>query len=337
MSETLTEEQVQQIAIDTIHVGVRRRQKLGSIAALVKSIEAHGLIHPLVVRNGNELVVGYRRLEACRKLGWATVPVRRMERMSDDELRALELDENIHRADFTPHELRQARLAEIQAEQAALEEKARRVAKQTHALAMAECNAEGNTDKSIYQKRGQPKKAASTRAVAGELGKTQARISQIQTAAALAKMYPILQGPDWKEADVRKAGGFLKKVPEKERPAIIAMLQTEYGPLDKKSALGVLKSMAESEPERRKALIRDAQSGDERRRLTAVTTALQLPPPFEKCHQFLIVELEKLKNMRKWCQHPQHYEWIADAVAILEQALARHEEAYEQEKRRVLG
>jgi ParB family chromosome partitioning protein len=85
---------------------------------LARSIEAHGLINPLVVRRldggGHELIAGERRLRAIRDiLGRDKAPVRLMT-AEDAKMRELALVENLQRDDLNPieeavayHELRQ--------------------------------------------------------------------------------------------------------------------------------------------------------------------------------------------------------------------------------------
>jgi hypothetical protein len=63
-------------AIAAIKVGSRHRRDLGDIAALAESIEAIGLLHPVTVDTGGNLLAGTRRLEACKRLGWTNIPVR---------------------------------------------------------------------------------------------------------------------------------------------------------------------------------------------------------------------------------------------------------------------
>jgi ParB-like chromosome segregation protein Spo0J len=58
-------------------------------------------------------VFGARCLEACKRLGWRTIPVRHADGMSDEELRALEPDENTERLDLDSYDERKQRLAEI--------------------------------------------------------------------------------------------------------------------------------------------------------------------------------------------------------------------------------
>ena len=50
------------------------------------------------------LVAGARRLRACERLGWKTIPARRWSDLSWDELRDIELAENEQRLDLTTDE-----------------------------------------------------------------------------------------------------------------------------------------------------------------------------------------------------------------------------------------
>jgi hypothetical protein len=61
--------------IDRIHVGVRYRKEVGDLQSLADSIAEVGLLHPIVVTSEGLLIAGWRRLEACRKLGWTEIPV----------------------------------------------------------------------------------------------------------------------------------------------------------------------------------------------------------------------------------------------------------------------
>lgn len=88
--------------ITSIKVGERHRRAMGDIASLEASIRDLGLLHPIVVSARGDLIVGARRLEACRQLGWTWIPARVVD--LDDPLQA-ELDENTVRKDFTPSEI----------------------------------------------------------------------------------------------------------------------------------------------------------------------------------------------------------------------------------------
>jgi ParB-like chromosome segregation protein Spo0J len=92
-------------SISAIRVVDRRRADLGDIDSLAASIRAVGLLHPIVVTADGRLIAGHRRLEACRRLGWSTVPVTVADQLHDARaLLMAERDENVCRKDMTPSE-----------------------------------------------------------------------------------------------------------------------------------------------------------------------------------------------------------------------------------------
>lgn len=94
--------------IDSIVVEEERRirREVGDVERLEASIRALGLLSPIVVTADRRLVAGYRRLTACRKLGWKEIEVTVLP-YGNDPLRLLEVeaDENLARKDFTPEEI----------------------------------------------------------------------------------------------------------------------------------------------------------------------------------------------------------------------------------------
>ena len=88
--------------IASIKVGVRQRSDLGELDKLAESLDAVGLLHPVVVDAQNRLIAGQRRLEAARLLGWDTVPVTVVDLA---EVALGEFAENACRKDFTPSEI----------------------------------------------------------------------------------------------------------------------------------------------------------------------------------------------------------------------------------------
>jgi len=89
------------ILINEINVGERRRENMGDIRGLADSIAKYGLLHPVVIDENNNLVAGGRRLEACKLLGWHEIEVTPLGELSEKELRAIELEENLQRQDLT--------------------------------------------------------------------------------------------------------------------------------------------------------------------------------------------------------------------------------------------
>jgi ParB family transcriptional regulator, chromosome partitioning protein len=81
-----------------------------ALAELSASIEASGLLQPIVVRprgSGYELIAGERRWRAVQRLGWATIPA--VVRDADDQtLLTLALIENLQRNDLSPIDEAQA-------------------------------------------------------------------------------------------------------------------------------------------------------------------------------------------------------------------------------------
>lgn len=78
----------------------------GQIEELKESIEQHGIIQPLIVREVNgklELIAGERRWRASKALGLDEVPIRILE-ASDRDVLEMALIENIQRKDLDPIE-----------------------------------------------------------------------------------------------------------------------------------------------------------------------------------------------------------------------------------------
>ena len=82
------------------------RQHIGDVEELAESLQAHGLLQPIVVRRRGrsyELIAGHRRLETARRLGWVEIAaVVRDE--TDDQAYILTLVENLQREDLQPRE-----------------------------------------------------------------------------------------------------------------------------------------------------------------------------------------------------------------------------------------
>jgi ParB family chromosome partitioning protein len=82
----------------------RREFDPAALAELSASIEASGLLQPVIVRTsgtGYELVAGERRWRAVQQLGWARVPAV-VRDVDDRSLLTLALIENLQRDDLSP-------------------------------------------------------------------------------------------------------------------------------------------------------------------------------------------------------------------------------------------
>lgn len=87
--------------------------------AHVESIREKGVLEPIIVtpRDGKYLLIsGERRLLACRKLGLPTIPARVIDAVTaKEEIIALQLTENLQRADLDPVDEANALLSYFQA------------------------------------------------------------------------------------------------------------------------------------------------------------------------------------------------------------------------------
>src|SRR5690554_1682340 len=98
-------EEVQAVPVHLVSAGkYQPRQDFDEdgLNELAESIKVHGLLQPIVVRKGAigyELIVGERRLRACKILGFEVIPaiVRDVE---DKEAAELALIENLQRTDL---------------------------------------------------------------------------------------------------------------------------------------------------------------------------------------------------------------------------------------------
>jgi ParB family chromosome partitioning protein len=82
----------------------RTRMDEGPLDELVASIQASGLLQPIVVRtkgNGYELIAGERRWRAATRLGWTKIPAV-VKDVDDQTLLTLALIENLQRDDLSP-------------------------------------------------------------------------------------------------------------------------------------------------------------------------------------------------------------------------------------------
>jgi hypothetical protein len=92
------------VDIGAIVVGERKRAlREMAVGELAASIRTLGLLHPIMLAErdgGLHLVAGLHRLEACRRLGWETIPA--IVRAGGDlDAELAEIDENLKRAELS--------------------------------------------------------------------------------------------------------------------------------------------------------------------------------------------------------------------------------------------
>ena len=104
--KTTTKNQIKEIPIELIKPNPYQPREVfdeDSLAELCASIKEHGVLQPVIVRQQGEefeLVVGERRLRACRMAGFATIPAI-IRDLTCGESAELSLIENLQRKDLT--------------------------------------------------------------------------------------------------------------------------------------------------------------------------------------------------------------------------------------------
>lgn len=90
-----------QMSIESVRVDGRYRKDLGDVGSLAKSIAETGLVNPITVTSDGRLIAGQRRLEACRSLGWETIPAVQVGALDEAAARLrAERDENVERKEM---------------------------------------------------------------------------------------------------------------------------------------------------------------------------------------------------------------------------------------------
>ena len=83
----------------------RQRKVLGDLSELKQSMTTHGILNPIVIEENGRLCAGERRYTCAKQLGWEVIEVRFLKDLSNLELKAIELHENIFREDLTWQEI----------------------------------------------------------------------------------------------------------------------------------------------------------------------------------------------------------------------------------------
>lgn len=299
---------VEMVAISSIVVGSRRRKKLGPIAALAKSIEANGLIHPIVIDSDGRLICGERRLKACEKLGWKKIPARQFDSLTLDE-RALELDENVARLALTDFEKSRQCLRDLEAE-----EEADSLVAQSAPLKPGKGRGSKGGDREAARKTGLSR---------DEIRRTRQHV-------AVATEIPAFQGADWSRGQVLQTKKLLDTLPKKTRAVAVDMISEKGTP--SKVAVQMVETFAEKTPAERKEIEDLYRSGDEEKIMQAQLKAAKRPPPAPYRLQHLrnaIGSVEKvLADPISIAQSD-----LKSALSILKGALKESQDDYQRRRR----
>jgi ParB family chromosome partitioning protein len=98
-----------QIPLKDIKIPPRVRNRKIDVDDLVESMSEFGQLQPILINQDYELIAGYRRYKAAKKLGWQTIDVKIID-VKDKKKRVLiELEENQARRNFTAEEIEKAK------------------------------------------------------------------------------------------------------------------------------------------------------------------------------------------------------------------------------------
>lgn len=194
------------LPIDAIRVGERRREDYGNIFELADSIKKYGLLHPIVVDQDNNLVAGHRRLQACTIAGMRSVPIRRLESLTESQLREVELEENLRRKDLTEYERSKTmvRLAETTAE-VLLDE--------SEFLPSVGKNPMG----------GRPPKPDAEQRIAARLGIPQQTLNDAKQHVAAVEEFPVLK--DLPKTNAIETAKALRQLPPEKRETVLQKME----------------------------------------------------------------------------------------------------------------
>ena len=93
------------ISPETIIVKKRIRKDTGDISGLMESLKTHGQLTPIIINRNDELVAGFRRLQAAKRLGWKTIEAVMIDKPTERQKLEVEIEENVQRLDLSAEEI----------------------------------------------------------------------------------------------------------------------------------------------------------------------------------------------------------------------------------------
>jgi ParB-like chromosome segregation protein Spo0J len=206
-------------------VGERGRENLGSLKALAKSIEKHGLWHAIVIDSDNNLVSGMRRLEAFKLLGREAIPATYFGELSELELREIELEENTRRKNLTREE--KARLMTAYAEIAAEVIKEERAESNGSFLPgqSKKLPSQSKRGRQEGRPKGSRSEESSQEEIAKRMGVSQQELSRAQLFTQALDKYPELKSVGGDKDDVIRIARSLDQADEEDRRKYLNLIK----------------------------------------------------------------------------------------------------------------
>lgn len=94
-----------QVNVKDIIIKKRARKDEGDLTSLMESLDKIGQLNPIILNSKMELIAGYRRLSAAKKLGWTKINATIIEIHDKADMLAIEIDENVQRLAFDDADL----------------------------------------------------------------------------------------------------------------------------------------------------------------------------------------------------------------------------------------
>jgi ParB family chromosome partitioning protein len=93
------------VPTDSIIVKKRIRKDLGDITGLMHSLKNYGQLTPIIINRDYELIAGFRRLQAAKRLGWRSIEALMVDKPSEPQKLEIEIEENIQRKQLSSEEI----------------------------------------------------------------------------------------------------------------------------------------------------------------------------------------------------------------------------------------
>jgi ParB family chromosome partitioning protein len=71
----------------------------------MESLKIHGQLTPIIINRKHELIAGFRRLQAAKRLGWKSIEAVMIDRPTEQQKLEVEIEENVQRLDLSPEEI----------------------------------------------------------------------------------------------------------------------------------------------------------------------------------------------------------------------------------------
>jgi ParB family chromosome partitioning protein len=93
------------VSPESIVVRKRIRKDLGDISGLMESLKTHGQLTPVIISRNYELIAGFRRLQAAKRLGWKSIEAVMIDKPTEQQKLEVEIEENVQRLELSPEEI----------------------------------------------------------------------------------------------------------------------------------------------------------------------------------------------------------------------------------------